>query len=211
MTDKLVEKSINAWYTVLQRPSQYSYLNQMLAVILDAPRCPLSATCIILSFGKAMEQEAQVEPYCKREYNLRICEEFREPKYKYNNAKRSNPAHPTFVNDAHGGLHLSLVTSKINWVHPLTMDNMPAKVQWRGTQCLSPYRVHKLISIHVHVTCELDLWPLTYKINRVHPLTMANMSAKFDKETQNGSVSIMFTSLLPYMFIVTLTFDLQNQ
>ena len=42
---------------------------------------------------------------------------------KYNNAKRSIPAHPTFVNDAHCDLHLWPVTSKINWVHP----HMPAK------------------------------------------------------------------------------------
>ena len=70
-------------------------------------------------------------------------------------------------------------------------------------------RVHKLISIYVH--CDLDLWPLTYKINRAHPLTMANMSAKFDQEAQNGLVAIVFTSLFPYMSIVTLTFDLQNQ
>ena len=37
---------------------------------------------------------------------------------------------------------------------------------------------------------------------------MANMSAKFDKEIHNGLVSIVFTSLFPYMPIVTLTFDL---
>ena len=40
---------------------------------------------------------------------------------------------------------------------------------------------------------------------------MVNMSAKFDKETCNGVVSIVFISLFPYMSIVTLTFDLQNQ
>ena len=40
---------------------------------------------------------------------------------------------------------------------------------------------------------------------------MANMSAKFYEETRQGLVSILFTSLFPYMFIVTLTFDLQNQ
>ena len=48
-----------------------------------------------------------------------------------------------------------------------------------------------------------------------YPLTMCNiminMSAKFDKETRNGVVSIVFTSLFPYMSIVTLTFDLKNQ
>ena len=54
-------------------------------------------------------------------------------------------------------------------------------------------------------------WPLTSKIYRVHPLIIINMSAKFDKETCNGVVSIVFTSLFPYMSIVTLTFDLQNQ
>ena len=40
---------------------------------------------------------------------------------------------------------------------------------------------------------------------------MANMSVKFDDETPKDLVSIMFTSLLPYMSIRTLTFDLQNQ
>ena len=37
---------------------------------------------------------------------------------------------------------------------------------------------------------------------------MANMSAKFDQEAHNGLVAIVFTSLFPYMSIVTLTFDL---
>ena len=40
---------------------------------------------------------------------------------------------------------------------------------------------------------------------------MVNMSTKFDQEAHNGLVAIMFTSLFPYMSIVTLTFDLQNQ
>ena len=39
----------------------------------------------------------------------------------------------------------------------------------------------------------------------VHSLTMANMSGKFDEEAHNGLVSIVFTSLFPYMSIVTLT------
>ena len=37
------------------------------------------------------------------------------------------------------------------------------------------------------------LWPLTSKINRVHPLIMVNLSAKFDKETSNNLVSMVFT------------------
>ena len=28
--------------------------------------------------------------------------------------------------------------------------------------------------------------PVTSKINRIHPLTMVNMSAKFDEEAQNS-------------------------
>ena len=36
---------------------------------------------------------------------------------KYNNAKRSIPAHPTFVNDTHRDLYLWTVTSKINRVY----------------------------------------------------------------------------------------------
>ena len=54
----------------------------------------------------------------------------------------------------------------------------------------SLHLVHKLISIYMYVNCDLALWPLTSKINRVHPV---NMSAKFDKEIHNGLVSIMFT------------------
>ena len=40
---------------------------------------------------------------------------------------------------------------------------------------------------------------------------MVNMSAKFDWEAHNGLVSMVFTSLFPYITMVTLTFDLQNQ
>ena len=40
----------------------------------------------------------------------------------------------------------------------------------------------------------------------MHPLTTVNMSAKFDEEAHNGLVSMVFTSLFPYMSIMTLTF-----
>ena len=50
-------------------------------------------------------------------------------------------------------------------------------------QRFSLYGVHKLISIYVHY--DLDR-PLTFKINRFHPLTMVNMFAKSDKEIHNG-------------------------
>ena len=118
---------------------------------------------------------------------------------KYINAKRSIPAHPTFVNDTHRDLHLWTVTSKSIG---FTMVNMSAKFD---------KEIHNgLVSCshaYFHI-CPLWPWPLTFKINRVHPLTMPNMSAKFDQEAHNGLVSIVFTSLFPYMSIVTLTFDL---
>ena len=67
--------------------------------------------------------------------------------------------------------------------------------------CCSPAYFHM---------CLLRPWPMTSKINtrRVHPLTMANMYAKFDEEAHNGLVSIVFTSLFLYLSIVTFTFDL---
>ena len=40
---------------------------------------------------------------------------------------------------------------------------------------------------------------------------MGTMSAKFDEEAHNDLFPLVFTSLFPYMSIVTLTFDLQNQ
>ena len=61
----------------------------------------------------------------------------------------------------------------------------------RSTQRFIHYRVHKLISKNVH--CDLDLWPLTSKINSIHPFIMVNMSAKFDEESHKGLVSIMYT------------------
>ena len=59
------------------------------------------------------------------------------------------------------------------------MVNMSAKFDKEMHKGFSLYRVHKLISIYVH--CDLDLWPLTSKINRVHPLIIVNMTAKFDE------------------------------
>ena len=76
---------------------------------------------------------------------------------KYNNAKYSIPAHPTFVNGSHH---------------------------------------------------DLRLWPVTSKIDRVHPLAMVNMSAKFDEEAHNVLVSIVLTSLFLYMSVMTFNLDL---
>ena len=56
----------------------------------------------------------------------------------------------------------------------------------------------------------LTFWHLTSKIYWVHPLTMANMSAKSYREAHNGFVAIMFTSLFQYMSIMTLTFKINR-
>ena len=123
---------------------------------------------------------------------------------KYNNAKRSIPAHPTFVNDSHHDLHLWPVTSKINRVHPLPIVNMSAKFDEEAQNGLVSIVLTRLLPYMSIVTLTSDL-----QNNRVHPLTIAKMSARFDKEEHNGLVSIMLiiTSLFTYMS----TFDLQNR
>ena len=62
-----------------------------------------------------------------------------------------------------------------------------------------------------YIHCDIDLWPLTSKINGVYPFTMVNISAKFVEKAHNGLVFSMFSILFPYMSIVALTFDLQNE
>ena len=79
------------------------------------------------------------------------------------------------------------------------MVNMSAKFDEEAHKRFSLHRVHKLISIYVN--CDLDLWPLTFKINRVHPLMMANMYAKFDGEAHNGLVSIYLVHKLISIYI----------
>ena len=59
------------------------------------------------------------------------------------------------------------------------------------TQRYSLYLVHKRISIYAN--CDPDLWHPTSKTNRVHPLIMVNMSAKFGQEAHNGLVPIVLT------------------
>ena len=129
-------------------------------------------------------------------------------------AKFDQEAHNGFVAIVFTRLfpHMSIVTltfdvwppKSIGFIISPWLTCLPSLI--KSTQRYSRYRVHNIISIYVH--CDLDLWPLTSKINRVHPLTMVNMSAKFDKEIHNGLVSIVFTSSFQYMSIVTLTFDL---
>ena len=171
-------------------------------------------------------------------------------KWKYNNAKRSIPAHPTFVNN----LDLWPLTSKRNRVHPLIIVNMSAKFDRNAHNGWVSNAFTRFLSHKSMLTLTFDLWPpksigfillpcltclqsltvkqttfqspscsqcyfhirqlwpwplhLTSKINRVHPLVIINMSAKFDEDAHNGSVSIVLTRLLLLKSIVALTFDL---
>ena len=61
--------------------------------------------------------------------------------------------------------------------------------------------------VFTYVHCDLDLWPMTMKINRYHSLIMDNLCARFDENTLNILVSMVLTRLFPYMSIVTLSFD----
>ena len=47
---------------------------------------------------------------------------------------------------------------------------------------------HAKISIPEHPNICLWPWPLTSKINRVHPVVMVNISAKIDEDAQDGVV-----------------------
>ena len=86
--------------------------------------------------------------------------------FKYNNTKRSIPAHPTFINDAN-------CEPRLQWSSSSLYGEHVCQVWWRSTQRLSLYHAHKLISIYVH--CDPELWPVTSKIKRVYSLTMVNM------------------------------------
>ena len=86
-----------------------------------------------------------------------------------------------------------------------TMVNMSAKFDEEAPNGLDCIR----FTAYFH-TCPLWPWPLTSKIKRAHHLTMVNIFAKFE-EIHNGLVSIVFSTLSPYMSIVTLTFDLHHQ
>ena len=58
------------------------------------------------------------------------------------------------------------------------MANMSAKFDEKAHNGLASI---VFTSLFPYVYCDLDLWPLTSKINRVHPLIIVNMSAKFDE------------------------------
>ena len=77
-------------------------------------------------------------------------------------------------------------------------QNLPPQEEWRGGggEILSPKS--RLLTCMVFF-----LW-----VTMVNNLTCLQ---SFDEEANNGLVSIVFTNLFPYMSILTLTSDLQNQ
>ena len=79
-------------------------------------------------------------------------------------------------------LYMSIVTSdhKNQWGPSSPYGYHVCQVWWRSTQWFSLYLVHKLKNAYFHL-CQLWPWPLTSKINRVHPLVIVNMYAKFDE------------------------------
>ena len=62
--------------------------------------------------------------------------------------------------------------------------------------------VYKVISNFVY--CELDLWSLISRFNRVYPLIMSNICTTLDQNTLNGLIYIVFTSSYPRVTILTL-------
>ena len=91
------------------------------------------------------------------------------------------------------------------WIRPLVRQEPKGPIQ-KYTNAKRSIPAHSTLFNDAH--CDLHLWPVTSKINRVYSHTMANMSAKFDEEAHSGFVSIVFKSLFLYMSIVTLNFDL---
>ena len=114
-----------------------------------------------------------------------------------------------FDKEIHNGLVSIMFTSLFPYMPIVTEPRNHSSVTISPPQRVARGNILVCIrfTAYFHI-CPWWPWPLTSKINRVHPLTMVNMSAKFDKEIHNGLVSIMFTSLFQYMPIVTLTFDL---
>ena len=84
--------------------------------------------------------------------NVMVCKHM-QYSVKYNNAKCSIPAHPTFVNDTHRYLHLWTVTPKSIG---FTMVNMSAKFDkeaHHGLVCIG------FTVFFPYVTLAFDLWP----------------------------------------------------
>ena len=82
-------------------------------------------------------------------------------------------------------------------VHPLLLwKNVLSLIKIHLTSLIFIVCVHKVIFIFVYYN--LDLWPLTSKINRVHALIMGNICAKFNQNTLHGLISTEFTRLFPF-------------
>ena len=113
-----------------------------------------------------------------------------------------------FDEEAHNGLVSIMFTSLFLYVLivTLTFDLWSPKsigsILSLWLTCL-PSLMKKHITVkslscsqaYLCVNFDLDLWPLTSKINRVHPLVIVNMSAKFDEDMHNNLVAIVFTRI----------------
>ena len=89
------------------------------------------------------------------------------------------------------------LTYKINRVHLLI----------KGKICVNKFDQNTLFGLMpiiwllclqgwvISTFCLMWPWHLTSKFNSVHPLIMVNRSAKFDEDSQNGFVYIVFTKI----------------
>ena len=74
-----------------------------------------------------------------------------------------------------------------NIIDPNLLNIMPPAAKKVCKSLVYKLKYNAKRSIPAHPTlfndaqCDLHLSPVTFKINRVHPLTMVNMSAKFDE------------------------------
>ena len=64
------------------------------------------------------------------------------------------------------------------------------------------YPAHKVFNVF---HCDPDIWPLTLKINRVHPLSMGNNCGRFDAYAMIALSSILFTRFRTHTHTSTLT------
>ena len=66
---------------------------------------------------------------------------------------------------------------------------------WNGSVCIIFTRFNNNV---YNVKCDLDLWPISLKINGVHALVIhvCSMCTKFDGPHWKGSVCIVFTSFV---------------
>ena len=97
----------------------------------------------------------------------------------------------------------------------LSSVTIVCQVWWKYTEKFDLYHVHKVIFIYDY--CDLELLPLTSKIDRGHPLIMGNIWIMSNENMLMVLIWIMFIRSFPYIFCICslwswhLTSYLQNQ